>query len=381
MRIGIEANCLLVPHLTGIQYSLLELVRHLPRAAPGHEYRLNFNFTRPEFRQRYEERVLPLLDDRMQARHCRVPSRIMQPLKDWLHWPVEASLGRCDAVFYHSLDVQPQRWGRKVVTIHDLMPMTHADYYPAPDAAHFERKVPGIVRDADALVAVSQYTKDVLVDRLGADASRITVVHHGVDSRFTRPDAGVIAGLKARLGLVRPYLLFVGTAEPRKNLPRLLDAYARLRSAGHADLCFVIAGKAAWGSQALRERISQLKLQDHVVLTGPFDSADLPALYAGADVFSLPSIAEGFGMPLLEAMACGTPVVASNSTALPEVYGDAALGVDPFDSDALCDAIARIRSDGELRESLVERGLQRAAAFSWGKSALRLASVFEGAGT
>ena len=379
MRIGIEANCLLVPHLTGIEYSLLELVRHLPLAAPSHEYRLHFNFTRPEFRQRYEARVLPLLGDQLQARHCRVPSLIMQPLKDWLHWPVEASLGRCDAVFYHSLDVQPQRWGRKVVTIHDLMPMTHADYYPDTDAAHFKRKVPGIVRDADALVAVSQYTKDMLVDRFDADASRITVVHHGVDPRFVRPDAGSVASLRAKLGLVRPYLLFVGTAEPRKNLPRLLDAYARLRGAGHPDLCFVIAGKAAWGSQALRDRIAQLALQDDVVLTGPVDSADLPALYAGADVFSLPSIAEGFGMPLLEAMACGTPVVASNATALPEVYGDAALGVDPFDSDALADAIARIRSDTALRDSLVERGLRRAAAFSWHYSAQRLAAVFEGA--
>lgn len=379
MRIGIEANCLLLPHLTGIEYSLLELVRHLPRAAPQHEYRLHFNFTRADFRQRYEERILPLLGGRLQSRHCRVPSRVMQLLKDWLRWPIEASLGRCDAVFYHRLDVQPQRWGRKVVTIHDLMPMTHASHYPAADAAHFQRKVPGIVRDADALVAVSQYTKDALVERLGADASRITVVHHGVDPRFARPDAGTIAAMKDRLGLARPYLLFVGTAEPRKNLPRLLDAYARLRGEGHEDLCFVIAGKSAWGSQALRERIAALALQDDVVLTGPVDSADLPALYAGADVFSLPSIAEGFGMPLLEAMACGTPVVASNTTALPEVYGDAALGVDPFDSDALADAIARIRSDAALRAVLVERGLRRAAAFSWGQSAQRLASVLEGA--
>jgi len=377
VRIGIEANCLLLPHLTGIEYSLLELVRHLPRAAPAHEYRLHFNFTRPEFRQRYEDRVLPLLRDGMQARHCRVPSRAMQVLKDWLHWPIEATLGRCDAVFYHRLDVQPQRWGRKVVTIHDLMPMTHSSHYPDADVDHFVRKVPRIVRDADALVAVSQYTKDALIDRLGADAARITVVHHGVDPRFSRPDAGTIGAMKARLGLARPYLLFVGTAEPRKNLPRLLEAYARLRAEGHADLCLVVAGKSAWGSQALRERIARLALQDDVVLTGPVDAVDLPALYAGAEVFSLPSIAEGFGMPLLEAMACGTPVVASNSTALPEVYGDAAIGVDPLDSDALADAIARIRSDAALRAALVERGLRRAATFSWQASAQRLASVFE----
>jgi glycosyltransferase involved in cell wall biosynthesis len=234
-----------------------------------------------------------------------------------------------------------------------------------------------MARKADALIAVSQHTKDMIVEHLGVSEDRIFVARHGVDPHFRRLPKADVEAYRARSGLQRPYLLFVGTAEPRKNLLRLVDAYARLRHQGHDDLQLVVAGKSAWGSTALREHIDGLGLAPHVRLLGYVPAEDLPLLYNGADVFSLPSIAEGYGMPLLEAMACGVPVVASNLTALPEVFGDAAIGVDPLDSDALAEAIDRVRGDTQLRLEMVARGLRRAASLTWESSARQTVAVFE----
>ena len=172
----------------------------------------------------------------------------------------------------------------------------------------------------------------------------------------------------------------MSTAEPRKNLARLVDALALLRTQGHEDLQLVVAGKSAWGSPELRSRIEANGLSDHVKLLGYVDEADLPSLYAGAEVFSLPSIAEGFGLPALEAMACGTPVVASNTTAMPEVCGDAALLVDPLNTEALADAVSRLRTDSQLRAAMIERGFRRAATFSWESTARATVAVLERVG-
>ena len=379
MRIGIQASNMLATHLTGIEYSLTELVRQFAKLDERNDYVLYFNFVRSEYAERFESRVRPLLSDRVRASICRVPNRVMNIARE-LHWPIDTSIGRCSAVYYHSFDMRPQWFGAKVLTIHDLMPMTHAEYYPKVDVEYFNRWVPKMVRKADALIAVSQHTKDVVVDLLGVPADRVFVARHGIDVRFRRPSAAGLDAVRERFGLRRPYLLSVSTAEPRKNLARLVDALALLRTQGHEDLQLVVAGKSAWGSPELRSRIEANGLSDHVKLLGYVDEADLPSLYAGAEVFSLPSIAEGFGLPALEAMACGTPVVASNTTALPEVCGDAAILVDPLNTEALADAVSRLRTDSQLRAALIERGFRRAATFSWESTARATVAVLERVG-
>jgi glycosyltransferase involved in cell wall biosynthesis len=377
MRIGIEASNLVSEYLTGIEYSLLEMVRHLPAVDERHEYVLYLNFVRPEYAARFEQRVRPLLSERVQARVCRIPNALVQPARKWLRRPIDSTIGRCAAVYYPCFDMHLQRHGGRVATIHDLMPLLQPAQYPEADAALFRRIVPRIAREADALIAVSQHTKDSLVRHLGVPPERVAVVHHGVDPRFRPVRAGAIVAMRAALGLDGPYLLFVGTAEPRKNLPRLVDAFALLRARGTVDVDLVIAGKAAWGSAGLRERIAAHGMDGCVRLPGHVDAALLPALYSGAAAFVLPSIAEGFGMPLLEAMACGVPVVASNSTALPEVYGDAALGFDPLSTEELAAALARVLGDQPLRADLVARGLRRAAGFTWEAAARKTLEVIE----
>ena len=364
-------------YLTGVEYSLMELVRHLPQVDDRNEYVLYLNFVRQEYVARFESRVRPLLSDRVEARICRIPNFLMQFARRWAQCPIERTIGPCAVVHYPSFDMHQQSHGARVATIHDLMPLDYPDQYPAAYVARFRRTVPRITRDADALIAVSRHTKDTIVERLGVAPDRIVVVHHGVDDRFRPAPAAQVAALRSKLGLSGPYLLFVGTAEPRKNLLRLVDAFAMLCRRRPGDLELVLAGKAAWGSASLRARITARGLGARIRLPGHIAGSDLPALYSGAAMFVLPSLAEGFGMPILEAMACGVPVAASNTTALPEVYGDAALGLDPTNTEAIAFALERVLDDSTLRADLIMRGLKRAACFSWEASARKTLGVFE----
>ncbi len=377
MRIGIEASNMVAEFLTGVEYSLIPLVRHLPRIDNRNEYRLYLNFVRPEYAARFEARVRPLLSDRVEARICRIPNRLMRFLREWARWPIEQTLGHCAVVYYPDVDMHTQLRGARVATIHDLMPFTHADQYSELYVAQFRRSVSRIARDADAIIAVSEHTKDTIVERLGVAPDRIAVVYHGIDETFHPVPTEAVAHLRARFGFARPYILFVGTAEPRKNLLRLVDAFALMCHGGRNDLDLVIAGKSAWGSASLRARIAAQGLESQVRLPGYIAGTDLPALYGGASVFVLPSLAEGFGMPLLEAMACGIPVIASNTTALPEVYGDAAFGFDPTSTEALVAALERVLNDEVLRADLVARGFKRAARFGWEETARKTLGVLD----
>jgi len=181
--------------------------------------------------------------------------------------------------------------------------------------------------------------------------------------------------VRRRYGLEGPFLLSVGSLEPGKNRERLLQAFARLQARGLKHT-LVVAGQRAWRYEGEAPLARRLGLADSVRFLGHVPQADLPALYSAADLFVFPSLYEGFGLPALEAMACGTPVVASNVSALPEVVGDAALQVSPLDVEALADAIERLLRDDRLRADLRERGLERARQFSWEKAARRTAEVY-----
>jgi len=205
------------------------------------------------------------------------------------------------------------------------------------------------------------------------------VIYPGVGEAFCPPASGArLAAIRAKYHLQPDYILYVGTLQPRKNVARLLDAFFRLRDAGQTSAQLVLVGQKGWLHQEITRKLS--RPNSGVVLTGYVPDEELPTLYAGAMVFVLPSLFEGFGFPALEAMACGTPVIAANTSSLPEVVGDAALLVDPLNTEEMAQALLNALTDARLREQLREKGLRQAQRFRWADSARRVLTVLEEVG-
>jgi glycosyltransferase involved in cell wall biosynthesis len=267
-----------------------------------------------------------------------------------------------------------------VVTIHDLSAFLFPQTFRRVNRAYTRWAIRVACRRAARILAVSEFTRQEIVRWLRVPPERVVVTHDAADARFQPPDAHELAAFRQRHGLPERFVLFLGTIEPRKNLPLLLDAYAMI--AGRIDAPLLIAGSRGWLYEPVLARAESLGLGDRLRFVGYVDQQEQPLWYAAATVFAFPSLYEGFGMPPLEAMACGTPVVVSSSSSLPEVVGDAGLVVSPSDPEELAEALHRVVTDGALREELRARGLARARRFSWREAAERTVAVYrEAAGT
>jgi glycosyltransferase involved in cell wall biosynthesis len=250
-----------------------------------------------------------------------------------------------------------------VITVHDLAIYRNPKWFPGQQPLSTRLVVPRSVLRADVVIAVSENTAKDVVDIFGIDRSRIAVIPHGVASSFRPLTAKELADTRARLQLPERYILFVGTLEPRKNLETLLEAWATMRD--RPDL--VVVGSWGWLYESLRDRMDRLGPGLHHL--DSLDPAELPAVYNMARLLAHPAWYEGFGLPPLEAMACGTPVVVSDSSSLPEVVGDAGIVVPAGDPDAWRKALERVIGDTELAADLRGRGILRAAQFSWARAA------------
>lgn len=289
--------------------------------------------------------------------------------------PIEWLTGPLDIV--HAPDfVAPPTRARTLVTIHDLSYMVHPECAVPGVAAFLRDAVPRALQRADVIVADSESTRRDLHRLLNIAPERVSVVYPAVDERFRPLPPDVCEPVRQRLRLPSRFVLFVGTIEPRKNLVRLLEAFARIDPTtlpdGSGRLFLVIAGRRGWMYQPVFEAIERLSLRDRVQVLDFVADSDLPIVYNLAQVFVYPSIYEGFGLPPLEALACGTPVVTSDNSSLPEVVGNAALLAPADDIDALSDRIARLLSDGALRDRLRQAGLEQAQRFRWEASARQI---------
>jgi glycosyltransferase involved in cell wall biosynthesis len=264
---------------------------------------------------------------------------------------------------------------RSVVTVHDVFTWSCPGHSTLLDTLIYRHWLPRVLPGVDAVITVSQASRNDIIRFLGIPAPKVWVVYEGVSLRYRPSSQEEIAGIQSRYSLPHGYLLFVGSVERRKNLPRLLPAYARLRQGGETRP-LVVAGVKRGGVDKIGALLQDLDLRPHVLFTGYIPEADLPALYRGADLFVFPSLYEGFGLPPLEAMACGTPVVCSNAASLPEVVGDAAITVDPYDVEGLAEAMRRVLGDAALREELREKGLARARQFTWERTARETVAVY-----
>ena len=296
--------------------------------------------------------------------------------------PVEWFTGPMD--IFHSTDfaLPPVRQARTILTVHDLTFMRLPQCAEASLRAYLNKVVPRSIERADLVLADSQSTQNDLVELLGVSPDKIEVVYAGVESRF-RPMEGEMAlqRVRKRYGLDFPFILSLGTLEPRKNLTGLIEAYALLRDKGQVirdkGLRLVIAGGKGWLYDEIFARVEELGLSGQVIFPGFVADEDLPALYNLAELFVFPSLYEGFGLPPLEAMACGTPVVTSDRPSLPEVVGEAGLMVEATDSQALAEAMERALADENLRQEMREKGLKQAVKFTWEAAAGKLLEVYK----
>ncbi len=357
----------------GIGRYTRELLRALAAADPEIRYRLFYAsppgapaHALPALPANFSVRALPFDD----VWFARVWHRARLPL------PVEWITGRID--LFHSPDftLPPTRRGtRTLLTVHDLSFVRDPESAVPVLRAYLNQVVPRSVARADHVLADSAATRDDLIDLYGAAPEKISILYSGVNESF-RPvqEAASLAAVRARYRLGdAPFILAVGTLQPRKNYARLIQAFAQLDD---PDLSLVIAGGRGWLYEAIFAEVERLNLGQRVIFPGFVVDEDLPALYSAAAVLAYPSIYEGFGLPILEAFACGTPVVTSTASCLPEVAGDAALLVPPTDVAALAGALARAMHDTTLRARLVQAGQDRARQFSWAQSAQTLTRLY-----
>lgn len=355
----------------GVSGYIRQLLTHLPAAAPD----MQLTAFLPAGSLQPVDR-LTQAHSRLQTRKPRqrilweqtaLPGQVRQRRLDLLHGAVNVTplLSLCPTV----------------VTIHDLSFMRYPQAFPATQRLYLHSQVRRSARHARQVIAVSQATKDDVVALFGVPPERVTVVYNGVDAVFSPASPDTIDAFRRERGLPQRFILHLGTLEPRKNLARLVEAFARTRQQLPQvdDLKLVLAGGKGWDYDDIFAAVERLGLREQVLFTGYVPDADLPWFYRAATVFAYPSLLEGFGLPVLEAMACGTPVITSSVSSLPEVAGDAALLVDPGSVEALAAALIRVLGDAALADEMRRKGLQQAGRFSWQRTAAETASVYRAA--
>lgn len=353
MRIGIDASYALDRHPSGVAVYSQRLIEHLARQSPQDDFFLGYRANR-FFRALSAPRVGP---------RCR--RRLLED--GW------AGMFPSKLDVFHGLNQRlPQRaFGPRVATYHDLFVMS-AEYSTAEFRRRFTDLAKQTAERADHVIAVSAFTAGQVTELLGFPAERVSVVHHGFDP-VDEVASEELAAFRAELAGDAPIVLSVGAIQERKNTARLVQAFTRLSG----DPVLVLAGAEGFGGAAIAEQIEASPAAGRMRRLGYVDAATRAKLYRLADVFAFPSLDEGFGIPVLEAMSCGLPVLTSDRSALPEVAGGAALLVDPYSVDAIETGLAGLLDDADIRARMGRAGLRRAAEFSWDRCARETYAIYQ----
>jgi len=295
----------------------------------------------------------------------------------WEQLALPLALRRDRADVVHAMGfVSPCAWrGLSVVTAYDLSFLRFPEVFNRANRLYLRHFAPSSFRRASRVIAISEHTRRDVIELCGVPPERVTTIYLAADERFQPAGSEALARFRADRDLTRPFVLYLGTLEPRKNVITLVRAYHELRRQG-AEHALVLAGGRGWQYEPIFELVQRLGLEQHVMFPGFIPPGEQALWYSAADVFAFPSLYEGFGLPLLEAMACGTPVVASNSSSLPEVVGEAGILAEPTDVAGFASALTRVLEDEETRARLRAAGLARARTFSWRKMAEETVQVY-----
>ena len=371
MKIGLNAHLLSFEptyRQAGVSKYTEAMLRYLPEVAADLEL---IAFTGPA-RPRPEQG----LDSRIEWRHSRLPTAKPEVRIGWEQSSGVIAAQRAGIELLHSPVnvVSIGAWLPQVVTVHDLAFHHYPEQYPGMKQRYLRTMTRLSVRKARRVIAVSEATRQDVIAVYGVDPERVVTVPNGVDDSMQPLPEDELGRFRAEQSLPEHFFLFLGTLQPRKNIEALVRAYATA-SMG-IDWPLVIAGAQGWQYEQIYAQVQALGLGSQVRFAGHVPGEQLRHWYSAASILVYPSFYEGFGLPLLEAMACGTPVIGSNVSSLPEVIGDAGLQVDPRDVPALASEMLRLAADRELQQQLIERGLERAASFTWRETARQTVEVY-----
>ena len=373
MRIGLDGFPLLVP-LTGVGHYTFELARALALLAPSDQFEL---VAPGPFPDSIIEDIRLNCPDNLRAVNAEANS-IRR--RRWWAVGLPLYLRKASLDLFHGTNYEVPLWSkrRSVLTIHDLSILLHADTHRADLARRARRRLPVMARSATRIITATESVRREICEHLHVKANRVTVTPYAPRSGFQAVPAAQANQTKLRLGIEDEFILFVGTVEPRKNLLTLVRTFDQILRQTSRRPQLVVVGAEGWLMDELFAFIKQSSIGDRLLITGYLDDDDLRALYSSCTVFVYPSIYEGFGLPPLEAMACGAPVIASNIATFRETLGSAAQLVEPNDVEALARSIVEILDDEDRRRALSRRGLEQAAKFSWERTARLTLEVYRG---
>ena len=377
MKITFDAVPICSDKMTGIGWCELGQTQALAELYPENKYEYSFFTSGDEERVK---RVKKLAGKKIRLNTSKFSGFVYRAVSTFLPVPYSFFFGRkSDITHFFNYIVPPFVHGKKVVTVHDMVYKSFPGTVRGRTKYMLDIGLKRSMKRADLIVTDSEFSKSEIIKYFPQHEKKIRVVPCGVDTERFHPCEAPerIPEVKKSLGIEGDYFLYVGTIEPRKNLERLITAYAAfVKKVGDKAPKLVLAGGKGWLDQGIYSRVEKLGMKDNVIFTKYVPSEDMNPLMCGALAFVFPSLYEGFGMPPLEAMACGVPVLSSGEASLPEVTGDCAVICDAYDPKSIAEGMYRLYSDEELRKDLGRKGLQRAQGFTWKRSAEMLMEVY-----
>lgn len=379
MKIAFDAQLLFENNKTGIGWTVNKIIDHMDSHAKK-QIQLNyFAFRDKEHKRRILQKYT---EQGYLTKECGwIPLSIYRKISSYLSLPYHWFMGSDSEITqFFNFVMPPGVKGKRAVYIYDMVYKACPETMEEENRRYLEQNVENSCRLADIIITISDFSKSEILKYLNIEEKKIHVVPCGVDFEKFHCESvpNRVIAVRETYGIPSNYFLYLGTLEPRKNIPAIVEAYKILTNRLKEETpSLVIAGKKGWDYEAIFSLVKQYQLEEKVIFTGYITEEDKQSLLKGALAFVFPSLYEGFGLPPLEAMACGTPVIVSNRASLPEVVGNAGILIDPENQEQLAEAMEKILSDTDYRDELSQKGIAQAQKFSWKETARRLWEVYE----